>query len=614
MENRQTGRRSLRRAVRIALALAVAGLCLWQAMRQMNDVTPAALMQAMGAIPLTGWLGAVLATVASYAAIAHYDVIAHRHLRTGLAASAAARAGAAAVAVSQLLGLGLATGAVARWRLVPALGLRGATALTALVSMSFMTALGALIVLFNPLHDHLVSALGLALMVLLAAALLRRPVLKLGSRRIALPSLPAAAAFFTLTLADTALAAAALACLLPDVALSALLPVYLLALGAGLLGGTPGGIGPFELTLALLLPQVPADSLAAALLGYRIVYHALPAALAAQAFLSPSTVPLLPPQDDLPPAQGLRAEHIAALQNGAEGLAAGPSRGAVLSGPQSLTLFLGPADGPLPPLLRALKARARASNRVACAYKLTPRDAALARRAGWRTLPIARDAVIDPRRFDLHAPSARQLRRMLRKAARSGLRTETITLPDWPAMARVNAAWAQAHGGENGLTMGRFERGYLSGQKLYGAWRGSQLIAFLSVMPHPQEPTVDLMRCLPGHPPGTMQALVLAALRDAARNGACLNLAAVPAPWLLRLSRRHQGLARFKAGFDPCWRPLFIAAPSWPALALAGWDLWRGIHHPPDLTVAHHDHEDFVFEPAHQPCQTGARTQTHQAG
>ena len=114
---------------------------------------------------------------------------------------------------------------------------------------------------------------------------------------------------------------------------------------------------------------------------------------------------------------------------------------------------------------------------------------------------------------------------------------------------------------------------------------------------------VRTIRCDDGHRSGR-------AVRARSR----VNLAAVPAPWLLRLSRRHQGLARFKAGFDPCWRPLFIAAPSWPALALAGWDLWRGIHHPPDLTVAHHDHEDFVFEPAHQPCQTGARTQTHQAG
>ncbi|MEZ5796458.1 MAG: YbhN family protein [Paracoccaceae bacterium] len=65
----------------------------------------------------------------------------------------------------------------------------------------------------------------------------------------------------------------------------ALLPAFLLAFGAGLLSGTPGGIGAFEVVLLALLPAHPAEGVIAATLAWRGVYHLAPAAIAALAVL-----------------------------------------------------------------------------------------------------------------------------------------------------------------------------------------------------------------------------------------------------------------------------------------------------------------------------------------
>lgn len=92
---------------------------------------------------------------------------------------------------------------------------------------------------------------------------------------------------------------------------------------------------------------------------------------------------------------------------------------------------------------------------------------------------------------------------------------------------------------------------------------------------------------------GTAQLLVVAGNKAARLAQArILSLAAVPmggwpdaADPVARLGRRlvggtMPGLMQFKAWFAPEWRRLYIAGPSWLALALVGWEIWREVQRP----------------------------------
>ena len=71
------------------------------------------------------------------------------------------------------------------------------------------------------------------------------------------------------------------------VGVEALLPAFLIAFGVGLISGMPGGVGAFELTLMTLLPEVPAESILTAVMGFRLIYFAVPALLALISLVRP---------------------------------------------------------------------------------------------------------------------------------------------------------------------------------------------------------------------------------------------------------------------------------------------------------------------------------------
>ncbi|WP_309603967.1 lysylphosphatidylglycerol synthase domain-containing protein [Phenylobacterium sp.] len=115
-------------------------------------------------------------------------------------------------------------------------------------------------------------------------ALRRKPISVFG-RSMALPSFADAVAQLVLGLIDNAVAAAILWILLPTGG-----PPYLTFVGAyavaciaGLVSSVPGGAGVFESAMAALLPGIDAAALAAAFLGYRLVYYILPLIVAVAA-------------------------------------------------------------------------------------------------------------------------------------------------------------------------------------------------------------------------------------------------------------------------------------------------------------------------------------------
>lgn len=601
----RVSRRNPRRWLRYAAPVLVGGACFWLLGNRLRSLDPAEVLSALGGVTPGQWLAATLATLVSFWALGRYDAVIHRHLRTGIPPRRAQSSGMAAIALAQFLGLGVLTGALARWRLLPQIGPLRAAQVTAAVSASFLVAWAvvtatACLFLARHLLPEWLALMALALCLTLPAISLFAPELRFARLRLRFPSLQAMASVCLFAAVDTCAAAMALWVLLPDPpALTAFLPVFLLALGAGLFAGTPGGLGPFELSLLALLPDLSEPGLMAAVLAFRLVYYLLPAALAGLHLLRLRAEARAPARPQVPRAlpellldDAPRAESGVARQNGARLLRAEGAGGLCIDTPQTLTLLFDPLFGRLDHLLPGLVTAARASNRLPVVYKCSARQALQARRAGWRLIRIADEAVIDPGRFTLDGSAYRQLRRKLRNAEKAGVvvsAPDTLPLPD---MARLDADWKAAHGLARGLSTGRYAPSYVARQKVYCAHQHGQLIAFVTFHANRHQLCLDLMRHGADLPDGTMHSLIAAALDEARKARLPLSLAAMPARpgheprWRARfraeVARRSggDGLTRFKDSFAPRRQPLYMAAPSRLALALAILDLALAMRRP----------------------------------
>lgn len=601
-------------------------LCAWAARDGLRAVDWGLVRSDLADVSAPQWAAALAATLASYLALGRYDAVLHRVMGTGIGGRRAVMSGMAAIAISQTIGCGLIVGALVRWRLLPGLGPVAALRQTLAVTLSFLlgwalvTALAVHLLL--PAGSPWEMALRTAAALILAAfaglvgLCLWRPVLRIGAVRLTVPPLRTGLRVFGLTAADTLAAGLVLHALLPPdtaPALAAFLPAFLAALGAGLLSGTPGGIGPFEVVLVALLPEIGAEPMAAAILGYRAVYYAGPAVLAG-AFLAfcpagpagPGRAPVRADGDDHELIGRVRAEAPRAesliLTQGEHAVLLGAAAGGWLIGRTGQVLAalfepFGRADAAtlLPDLARC----AAAEDRFPCLYRIGARSALAARQAGWAVHPVAEEFWLCPGEFRLAGPACAGLRRKLRHAAAAGVTVRSWHPGDdpeilpWPEMAALARRWAAQRRGERGFSMGRFDRRYLCGQRLYLAFADGVLLAFASFHEGRNEWALDLMRQAEGCADGTMAALIVRAVEEAAAAGAPrLSLAAVPLPdfglagRLGRFARRHDpnaGLRRFKAGFAPHRSRLYLAAPTRTGLAVAAADLARAIRWPAPL-------------------------------
>ncbi len=583
-----------------------------------------AVRAAFASVPPLAWaLGAAL-TALSFAAIARQDETMHRHQATRADPAGARRAGFAAIALSQMAGFGLVSGTLVRWRMVPGLTLAGATALTLRVSLAFLAGwavvAAGLVAILGPAGTQSAPgpAGGQGAAALALAAMLACGLMLALRRRPGGVTLRTLLRVLALTATDLVAAALAFWVLLPvPLPLSDVLPAVVIAIGAGLLSGAPGGIGAFELVLLALLPGVGEAALIAGILAWRLVYFVAPALIAAGLVLAGPgprqgwrgrPEPVAGPQG--PPAPPAFAEALLMRQRVLSPLAAGEAVWAAARLPQTLVCLSQPLRPLAPGALRHscadLARQARDEARGLALYKATPRVAAAARAAGWAVVPLSREAVLDPRAFRLDLPACAGLRRKLRRAAEAGVHARAEA-PPMAELALINAAWVAARGPEMGLSMGRFAPGYVAGQRIYVARQGARPVGFATFHCLPGDWALDLLRPHPTAPEGTAQALIAAALADAQRAGvARLSLAAVPeaafadgtgpAAWATRwqgLGRHRraqhrrgralasaQGLWQFKAAFAPRWERRYLAAPGWPSLALAALDLHRAIHRP----------------------------------
>ncbi|WP_197915973.1 phosphatidylglycerol lysyltransferase domain-containing protein [Thiosulfatihalobacter marinus] len=610
-------RRIMRHGIPVAVGL---GFTILLA-RQLDSLDFAATWVLVGGVSAWQWLAALIFTGLSFLAVARYDVIALRHFQIQRPSRQATRAGAVAIALGQTLGAGVVVGAFVRWRMVPALTVGDAARLAGFVAITFLASLAVMIAFAALLlpSSHIPAVL--PFLILLAACGLVLlgfffPVLGRGGRRISMPTLPAMAAVLLLCGLDTLFAGLAFYVLMPDmlsIGFITLWPVFLIALGAAVFSGAPGGVGPFELTMLALLPSQPDTALMAAILAFRAVYYAVPAVLGGLVFLSAlRKAPTSPPPgafarrfhafDALDITGGARAELGVIRQNGGAILSCEGGRCGIVRTGQTLTALFDPLEGHSGALAVPLRRAARAQNRIVCKYKISSRQAVHARRAGWTVIHISDEAILCPADHAIAGPAFRQLRRKLRHASAAGICVSDAAAPlPLTEMAHVSRAWEHRHGAARGLTMGRFDGPYVAGQRVFLAHLEGQLAGFVTFHASPHEWCLDLMRVLPDAPDGTMYALVDHAIRVAAsRDIARLSLAAAPAhpggaTALERNLRarffRHgggAGLRQFKSCFAPDWQPLFMAAPGRAQLTLAALDLIRAVRAPatPVMTLA----------------------------
>lgn len=587
--------------------LAICAILLWP---RFQDVDLDVLQSYWRDITTAQWVLSGVFTVLSFWAVGQYDVIAHRQLDTGLPPEQARRSGMAAIALSQTLGFGVVTATLARWRMLRGFGPGLAALVTAFVSLTFMVmvlGITAAMCLILPSPSILIIPAiltpALVLVIIGLTVLISRIDLK--GHRVDLPSLRAFAAAAGWALIDVVAAGLALWILIPEFArpdFLALLPVFCVALSAGLISGTPGGAGPFELAiLAFTLPGLPAatpeSALLVAVFGFRLIYFAIPAVLAMLRLLI-RPAPMAVWRDPVPPAlqQAPRAETAVIRQNDGLVEQLGNTFAGLWTTGQSVVAMFDPFDRPDAGFFSQLQARAKTRNRFAMIYKCGRQTAWAARQAGWQVLHSADDAVLDPASYVLTVPERASLRRKLRKADKAGVTYRRATHRDFLRLAEIDSAWQCHHGTARGGTMGRFCANYISTQPVFVAQRDGKTIAFASFQSAHREWALDVMRHDPDLPDGVMHGLVHFAIQ-AAKD--CMigqvSLAAVPAcpapasaVWRAITMRvvdlsGGAGLRQFKSSFAPRWKPLYLAAPSRLALGIGVLDIAREVFWPAEL-------------------------------
>lgn len=218
----------------------------------------------------------------------------------------------------------------------------------------------------------------------------------------------------------------------------------------------------------------------------------------------------------------------------------------------------------------------------------------LAAAAGYASLKIGAEAIIDVATFSTAGKRRSNVRHSVTRAGRDGVsvlryagpaRTEART----EQLGRVSAQWLQDKGGpELGFTLGRFDVDRLDDQEVYlallhGGTEAEQIVGFVTWLPYDRgrAAVLDLMRRAQVCPPGVMEMLIVESLADFATRGrVTVSLGGVP---LAKVADGEPGIAqgvlawtyvngsslydarglfRFKDKFDPRWEPMWLSYPS----------------------------------------------------
>ena len=272
--------------------------------RELHAVSWRALSAAISGTPLHLLLAAAGLTAINYAALTVYDFIALRSIGRRLPSWRVGGASFLAYAIANNVGFAMLSGASVRYRFYTRWGLTAAELSRVVISYSVtfwlgLMTLGGLTLVSSPLPDALglpapgtAVILGLLLLgassAYLVAAWRHRAPLHVSGFELRFPSVRLAVLQVVTSSVEWALAASVVYVLLPPNPASFVdvLGAFLLAQVLGLAAHVPGGVGVFEGLMVLLLkPFLPSAQLVPVLIVYRVIYYAMPLAIAVVALL-----------------------------------------------------------------------------------------------------------------------------------------------------------------------------------------------------------------------------------------------------------------------------------------------------------------------------------------
>jgi glycosyltransferase 2 family protein len=255
------------------------------------------------ALASTSWRQIMLAaifTTVSYLLLTGYDAIGFRQLRQRVSYPTTAMGSYTSYAVSFTLGFPLITAGTVRYWIYSAAGVgaKAIASLTLIAGVTFWLGMGAVLgicLVWKPAEIAELSRLPTAVNAALGVGVLagiggylawvsQKPrSLSFQGWTLRLPNLSISLAQMTLGAAEVCAAGAACYFLLPQgygITYGAFIAAYVFACLLGIASHAPGGIGVFEATILLALPNVPKEQLLGSLLLFRLCYYVLPFVLA----------------------------------------------------------------------------------------------------------------------------------------------------------------------------------------------------------------------------------------------------------------------------------------------------------------------------------------------
>ena len=273
-----------------------------------------AISERLAQVPSEGYALAGLATLAAYVALAWYDRIALIHLGRdkGISWCYIGTCSFVTYALGHNIGASVLSGGMVRLRAYTAKGLSPAEVAVLVAMCTFTFAYGTLLLLglvlmlvpqvVDPL-GHLVPLLALppylvrlaGASVLLVCALyvvgswLHFKPLRIGGMDVVYPRLGVVGRQLVAAPLELVAAAAIVYFVLPEAGnpgFFIVLGAFLISFSAGLLSQVPGGVGVMEAVFLAVMPSMPATSVVAALLVWRLLYLLIPLALSVPAILA----------------------------------------------------------------------------------------------------------------------------------------------------------------------------------------------------------------------------------------------------------------------------------------------------------------------------------------
>lgn len=271
-------------------------LALWVLHGELASIHWKDISAALGRLGPMVLLLSLAATALSYCALTGYDVLALRYLSHPLPYRQVGLASFVATVVGHNVGMALISASAVRTRFYTAWGLSATEVAGVIAFLSVTLGLGlafvaSLALLMEPavasrmlfLPPALVQFMGglilsgvVAYLVLCAV---RQAPFQFRNWQVRTPDAATSTKQLALAVVDLALGATALYVLLPShptLTWPMFVGVYVLAVMAGVISHVPAGLGVFETVMLLALPDLPRDSLLAAIVVYRVVYYLVP--------------------------------------------------------------------------------------------------------------------------------------------------------------------------------------------------------------------------------------------------------------------------------------------------------------------------------------------------